>query len=122
MTSAIYLTDSYQKECTATVISVKDGKFVILDQTVFYPKSGGQANDEGVINTSAGREVKVIFVGKFDGQISHKVEPENVLKEGDKVTCIVNWERRYKLMRMHTAAHLLSAIMNKETNVLITGN
>ncbi len=122
MTSALYLTNSYTKECSATVLSVKDGKFVILDQTVFYPKSGGQANDEGVIKTSDGREVKVMFVGKFDGQISHQVEPGNVLNEGDKVQCIIDWSKRYKLMRMHTAAHLLSAIMNKEANVLITGN
>lgn len=122
MNPAIYLTDSYQKECTAIVQSVKDGKFIILEQTVFYPKSGGQANDEGVIKTSDGREVKVVFVGKFEGKISHQVEPENVLKEGDKVTCTINWERRYKLMRMHTAAHLLSAIMYTDSGVMITGN
>src|SRR3989344_4630266 len=122
MTTALYLADSYAKECAANVLFLKDGKFVVLDQTVFYPKSGGQANDTGIIRTNDGREVKVIFVGKFDGQISHQVQPENVLKEGDKVHCIIDWDRRYKLMRMHTSAHLLSAVINKESGVLITGN
>ncbi|MBI4017232.1 MAG: alanyl-tRNA editing protein [Candidatus Aenigmarchaeota archaeon] len=122
MTTALYLADSYAKECSATVLSVKDGKFIVLDQTIFYPKSGGQANDEGIMKTADGREVKVIFVGKFDVQISHQVEPENVLKESDKVTCTIDWERRYKLMRMHTAAHLLSAIMYANSKVMITGN
>ena len=118
----LYLTDSYLKEFDATVKSIKDGKFVVLDQTAFYPSSGGQAHDTGVITTEDGNQVNVIFVGKFSGQISHQVEPENVLKEGDIVHCTINWNHRYKLMRMHTAAHLLSAIMHKEAGALITGN
>jgi len=122
MTKQLYLNDSFLKECDATVLSIKDGKYVVLDQTVFYPKSGGQAQDEGMLRTVDGREVKVIFVGKSEKEISHEVQPEGVLKEGDKVHCMIDWNRRYTLMRMHTAAHLLSALMHNDAGVLITGN
>ncbi len=122
MTLALYLKDSFLRECEATVVSVKDGKYVVLDHTVFYPKSGGQAQDEGSFKTSDGQEVKVVFVGKFGEEISHEVQPEGVLKEGDKVHCSIDWNRRYTLMRMHTSAHLLSALMYKDAGVLITGN
>ncbi|MBI4147963.1 alanyl-tRNA editing protein [Candidatus Woesearchaeota archaeon] len=120
--NSLYLADSYLKECDSTVVSISDSKFVTLDQTVFYPKSGGQANDEGKLRTSDGREVKVIFVGKVEGVVSHQVQPEGVLKDGDNVHCSIDWERRYKLMRMHTAAHLISALMYTDSGVMITGN
>ena len=70
MTKALFLIDSYLKECSATAVSVKDGKYVALDQTVFYPKGGGQPHDTGKI--IKGNEVyKVVYVGKFS--------PRNVL-------------------------------------------
>lgn len=120
MQKALYLNDSYLKECNAKVVSVKNGKFVVLDQTIFYPNSGGQLWDEGKI-VKNGEEFKVVFVGKFDGKISHEVDKEG-LQQGDSVHCIINWERRYKLMRMHTAAHLLSSIFYKESGAKISGN
>jgi misacylated tRNA(Ala) deacylase len=120
MSGTIYLDDSYQKECEATVVSVKDGKFVVLDSNLFYPKGGGQPHDTGRL-IRGDEEFSVVFVGKFDGKISHEVDREG-LKEGDRVRCVLDWERRYMLMRMHTAAHLLAATMNKELDVLITGN
>jgi misacylated tRNA(Ala) deacylase len=122
MQDHLFLYDSYLKEFDAKVKSVKEGKFVVLDQTVFYPVSGGQANDIGVLRTGDGREVKVVFVGKFEGVISHQVEPENVLREGDVVHGVIDWDRRYKLMRMHTATHLFSAIMYNDSKVITTGN
>ena len=120
MGSTLYLEDSYMKECEATVQSVKDGKYITLDKEIFYPKGGGQPWDTGKI-VKDGEEYNVIFVGKFDGKISHEVDKEGV-KEGDKVKCILNWERRYKLMKSHTSAHILASVMNKELGVLITGN
>jgi len=120
MNKTLFLNDSYLKEFPATVISVKDGKYVTLDQTIFYPKGGGQPYDTGKI--VRGTEVfSVVSVGKFSGEISHEVD--NVgLQPGDKVQCSLNWERRYKLMRSHTAAHVLAALLNKGTGALITGN
>jgi misacylated tRNA(Ala) deacylase len=120
MTRALFLVDSYLKECTATVVSVKDGKYVILDQTIFYAKGGGQPNDTGKI--IRGSDIfNVVYVGKFSGDISHEVDRVG-LQPGDNVRCVLNWERRYKLMRSHTAAHVITAVLNKGTGALITGN
>ncbi|MFQ5647830.1 MAG: alanyl-tRNA editing protein AlaXM [Candidatus Aenigmatarchaeota archaeon] len=119
---ALYLADSYLKEFEATVKQVNDGKFIVLNQTAFYPSSGGQPHDTGVmVRESDGKEFKVVFTGKFSGQISHEVDQEGLQPE-DKVNCRLDWDRRYKLMRMHTAAHIISAILYKEAGALITGN
>ena len=120
MTKALFLVDSYLKESRATVVSVKRGKYVILNQTVFYPKGGGQPHDTGKL--IKGNEVyNVVYVGKFSGEISHEVDHAG-LEASDDVYCVLNWERRYKLMRSHTAAHVLAALLNKGTGALITGN
>jgi len=118
---ALYLKDSYLKEWEAEIVEVNDGKFILLDKTAFYPASGGQPYDEGLITReSDGQEFKVIYVGKFSGKISHEVDKEG-LNVGDKVKCTLDWERRYKLMKLHTATHVLSEVLNKETNALVTG-
>ena len=120
MTKALFLIDSYLKESPATVLSMKNGKYVTLDQTIFYPRGGGQPHDMGKI--IKGDEVfNVVYVGKFSGEISHEVDHAG-LQVGDNVYCVLNWERRYKLMRSHTAAHVLAALLNKGTGALITGN
>jgi misacylated tRNA(Ala) deacylase len=120
MTKALFLEDSYLKESPATVVSVKDGKYVTLDQTIFYPKGGGQPYDTGKIVKDA-KVFDVAYVGKFSGEISHEVDHAG-LSPGDMVCCILNWERRYKLMRSHTSAHVFAALLNKGTGALITGN
>jgi misacylated tRNA(Ala) deacylase len=120
MTKALFLIDSYLKETQAKVVSVKDGKYVILNQTIFYSKGGGQPYDTGKI--IKGKEIyNVVYVGRFSGEISHEVDHAG-LQTGDEVTCVLNWDRRYKLMRSHTAAHVLASLLNKETGALITGN
>jgi misacylated tRNA(Ala) deacylase len=119
-TRALFLSDSYLKESSATVVGIKDGKYVTLDQTIFYPKGGGQPNDTGKI-VKDGDAYNVVYVGKFSGEISHEVDRIG-LQLGDSVRCILNWERRYKLMRSHTAAHVLAALINRGTGALITGN
>ncbi len=125
MAEALYMDDCYLKEFDANVASVKDGKFVVLDKTAFYPASGGQAHDTGkFIRKSDSQEFKVVFCGKFSGEISHEIEPVEgkELKEGDEIKGFIDWDRRYMLMRMHTAAHILSAVFHKEAGALITGN
>ncbi|MBI2653264.1 alanyl-tRNA editing protein [Candidatus Woesearchaeota archaeon] len=120
MENALYMNDSYLKEFDAKVASVKDDKFIVLDKTAFYPSGGGQPNDAGIMICN-GEEYPVVYVGKFDGKISHEVSKPG-LKTGDKVNCRVDWERRYRLMRMHTAAHIIGAILYKEAGALYTGN
>ena len=120
MENALYMNNSYLNEFEAVVESVKDDKFVVLDRTAFYPTGGGQPYDTGVMICS-NEEYPVIYAGKFSGKISHEVSKSG-LKAGDKVIGRIDWDRRYKFMRMHTAAHLLISIFNRESNVLITGN
>ncbi len=125
MTKSLYMNDCYLKEFEATVSKVsgngeKEGKFIALDQTAFYPNSGGQPWDEGTISKD-GAEFRVVFVGKFSGEISHEVDKSG-LKPGDKVKCKIDWERRYKHMRMHTAAHIICGILYHDVGALITGN
>ena len=115
-----YMEDSYQKELKTKIVSVKD-KFIVLEDTIFYPNSGGQPHDTGRIVSSSGGEFNVVFVGKFDGKISHEVDRPG-LKEGEEVTCVLDWERRYALMKSHTSAHLLYSILVKEFSAKITGN
>jgi Ser-tRNA(Ala) deacylase AlaX len=120
MTKALYMEDAYLQTFAGRVIAV-EGKQVELDQTTFYPKGGGQPSDEGIIETIKGEQYKVSVCTKKEGRILHEVDREGILV-GDGVKGTINWERRYKLMRMHTAAHLLASVVNKETGALITGN
>lgn len=110
------------KEFTSKVLTVNDGKYITLEETAFYPSSGGQPHDTGkIIRESDGKEFEVIFVGKFNDKISHEVAPDG-LNPGDKVKGIIDWERRYTLMKMHTAAHVLSRVLFDETGANTSGN
>lgn len=121
MNNALYMDDSYLQEFES-VVKAANGKFVVLNETAFFPNGGGVEFDTGVIKRLAdGKEFKVIFTGKFNGEISHEVDTEG-LKEGDKVHGRINWERRYLLMRYHTAAHVLSGVFNREFSLMMTGN
>ncbi len=121
MTEPLYLHDSYIREFTATVAGV-EGLDVMLDVTAFYPSSGGQPGDTGAIAIiDSDASFRVVDVKKKDGQIMHTVETDG-LSPGDRVICRIDWNRRYTLMRMHTAAHIISAVFNREDGVLITGN
>ena len=121
MENPLYLEDCYMKEWDAEVKSVSQGKFIVLDKTAFYPNTGGQPNDTGKMISEDGTEYKVVYVGKFGENISHEVSPEG-LKEGDKVHCVLDWENRYTLMKMHTAAHVLSQVLYAETGANTSGN
>jgi Ser-tRNA(Ala) deacylase AlaX len=119
MTEMLYMNDCYLKEFDAKIISV-EGNLIELDRTAFYPLGGGVACDKGKI-ISNGNEFIVKNVIKTSGRPMHEIDkPE--LKIGDAVHGIIDWERRHKLMRMHTAAHLLSGIFYHEAGILITGN
>ncbi|MHA2365284.1 MAG: alanine--tRNA ligase-related protein [Candidatus Hodarchaeales archaeon] len=121
MVKELYQDNMSLKEFETEVESVKDGKYVVLNQTAFYPRSGGIDYDEGTLTRlSDGKVFNVIFTGKF-GEISHEVDQEG-LKAGDKVKGVLNWDRRYKLMRYHTALHVLSGVFYNDLGAKISGN
>ena len=111
MTESLFREDSYLRECDATVVSA-DGESVVLDRTVFYPMGGGQPGDTGTIAWD-GMSVSVIDTRYGDGgAIRHLVEPGSALPPaGSAVRAAINWDRRYRHMRMHTALHLLGAVL-----------
>ena len=117
MTRKLYWEDPYSKEFVAEVVSI-EGEGVVLDQTLFYPRGGGVACDTGTLNMS-----KVQETTKADDKILHTLlESPASLKPGDQVRGQVDWERRYRLMKMHTAGHLLSSLFYSRANCRITGN
>jgi misacylated tRNA(Ala) deacylase len=120
MENALYLQDSYLKEFDARVVAVAEDKYVVLDKTAFYPTSGGQPNDTGVLLKN-GDEFPVVCVAKSGGNISHEVGRPG-LSVGDRVVGRIDWDRRYLLMRYHTAAHILSEVIHKKTGARVTGN
>ncbi len=119
MTKQLYLHDHYAREFEAHVTKV-DGRFIELDQSMLCPEGGGQPSDQGVLHRGDD-EFRVIGGRKQQGAIVWEVDKEG-LQVGDRVAGIVDWERRYKLMRSHTAAHVISGYFAKNLNVLITGN
>lgn len=120
MDTVLYMKDPYTKSFNSEVKEVQ-GDTVILNETAFYPTGGGQPTDMGRLVKEGGEEFNVISVKKQAGQILHQLDKEG-LQPGDKVHGTIDWDRRYKLMRYHTAAHVVSAVIHKETGALITGN
>src|SRR3990170_1263961 len=120
-TKQLYLYDSYRKTFEATIQNV-NGNEVTLDQTIFHPLTGGVANDTGdLVIQGVKRKVLRVEIDRETKEITHILEDVSGLKAGDLVKGEVNWERRYMLMRLHTAAHLIAAIMYRDYNALITG-
>jgi len=119
MTKLLYWYDSYLKEFEATVIRI-DGNRVVLDKTAFHPRSGGVDCDTGKIFWE-NEEYIVKEVIKEDKEVLHILDREPKFKEGDVVKGYIDWDRRYRLMKLHTAAHILSAVLYKDYNALITG-
>lgn len=122
MTELIYHEDSYMKELECSVVGVdKDNsKKIILDKTIFYPTSGGQPADKGQLVVN-GKSYNVINVKKVGNDIVHEVDSSGI-EEGSNVTAMIDWSYRYKLMRGHSACHVLSYVVHQETGALITGN
>ena len=118
-TELLYLRDSYLKEVSANVLEITDDG-VIFDKTVFYPGGGGQIYDVGwVLKEDAKYVVERVF--KSGGEVFHVVK-DSELNVGDSVILRLDWDRRYKIMKMHTSLHIIGAIMYYDYNVLITGS
>ena len=115
MTSArlAFYDDSYLKELDATVTAV-DGEYIELDQTIFYPMGGGQPGDTGTITGADGVAHRVVDTRKSEapGQVRHQLETDDHgITAGDRVSTAIDWERRYRHMRMHTSMHLLGSLI-----------
>jgi alanyl-tRNA synthetase len=104
MTTRLYYTDAYRTRFSATVVErADDGKRVYLDETAFYPTSGGQPHDLGTLNG-----VEIVDVVDEDDRIAHVLSAP--LPDATSVEGAVDWARRYDLMQQHTGQHLLSAV------------
>ena len=113
MTEALFREDAYRRELEATVIGVTPEGGIKLDRTIFYATSGGQPGDTGTMALADGREIPVVgtVTGETKDDIIHQLEPgASPPAVGEQVTLKLDWERRFKLMRMHTACHLLSVV------------
>jgi len=116
-TQLLYREDAYLKEFDARVVNVlklDDQYGVILNRTAFYPVGGGQPADNGVIKGKNG-EVKVVNVQMARGAVVHVTDEINGEIKEEQVKGIINWERRYALMRNHTAAHLMTEALRRAT-------
>lgn len=113
MTELLFRADAYATEFEAEVLSAEPGK-VVLDRTLFYPEGGGQPGDTGVFLLPNGRELKVgdARKGVAAGEVVHMLtDATTVLTPGMRLRGRLDWERRHRLMRMHTCLHLLSAVI-----------
>ena len=113
MTEEVFRDDAYAKTCEATVTHV-DGRGIQLDRTVFYSAAGGQPGDTGVLRRDDGSEVPIIdtYQSTDTGDPVHvPAEGASPLAAGDKVTVEIDWDRRFAHMRMHSALHLLCAVV-----------
>jgi misacylated tRNA(Ala) deacylase len=114
MTEFMFRSQSYLKSLDANVTEITPDGGIVLDRTIFYAASGGQPNDTGRIVTADGRVVPIVNVVHPDGDKTRIVhvpgEGALVPAVGDAVTLELDWDRRYRLMRMHTALHLLSVV------------
>ena len=116
MTRKLYWEEPYSQDFTGKVVSV-DGTKVELDQTLFYPRGGGVSSDTGVLDG-----IKVTETTKDGDRILHSLESAPSFRMGQDVVGKVDWNRRHRLMRMHTAGHLLSALFYSRASCRITGN
>jgi misacylated tRNA(Ala) deacylase len=127
MTDDLFRADAYLRTCEARVLRIDDAG-IVLDRTVFYPLGGGQAGDSGVLALADGRELVIADTRKAKdaeglptNEFVHVPAPEQAdllaaLKPGDTVTARLDWERRHRLMRFHTATHLLCYLVPQPVN------
>jgi len=113
MTELVFRDDAYTRSCTARVVAA-DERGIRLDRTVFYPTGGGQPGDTGSLRLASGETIAIIDAVKGDAadEVIHVPAPGTVLPPpGAELTAEIDWERRYRLMRMHSCLHLLCAVV-----------
>ena len=118
MTELLFHTESYVKEFQAIVTGVFDGG-VVLDRTAFYTGGGGQPSDSGTL-TDGDREYRVTGVKRSGGNLVHQIDG-HLPAVGATVNGLIDWDRRYLLMRTHTALHILCGVVWRDYGALVTG-
>jgi Ser-tRNA(Ala) deacylase AlaX len=108
ITKRLYWQDPYRKDFDAKVIAI-EGNEVVLDQTCFYPQGGGQVSDTGTIDSTRVMQV----VDKDNGRIAHVLERPLQRKVGDTIHGVIDWDKRYRTMRLHSASHILYYVMQE---------
>jgi len=119
MTELLYLTDSYLREFTAVVAEQAEGG-VVLDRTAFYAQGGGQPSDTGTLLDDDGGQYIVRKVQKVKGKVIHKIDGE-LPQVGIQVHGAIEWEHRHRLMRTHTALHILCGVIWRDYGASVTG-
>ena len=116
MTEKVFYQDSYQKALTSEVVEVIEGG-LLLAATIFYPLGGGQPGDQGVLTVNGSDYTVVDTRYADDGHnIVHYLQSADLsgIKVGDLVAMQIDWERRHRLMRMHTSMHLLCSLITAQ--------
>ncbi len=112
MSKPLFRDDAYLREAPATVTAITSEGGIVLDQTVFYPTAGGQPGDSGTLSWQGRRmEIATTVKGQGDDVLLLPAEPAPMPDVGQAVTQKLNWDRRYRHMRVHTALHLLSVVI-----------
>jgi len=114
-TDCLFREDSYLKNCEARVVGITDQGGIVLDRTIFYATSGGQPGDTGALTTASGTRIPIataVYTDQAKTEIAHVPAPGSPpVSAGEVVTAEIDWDKRYARMRMHTALHLLSAVL-----------
>ena len=118
MTDILCYNDSYLQDFEAIVTDVV-GTGIVLDKTVFYPGGGGQPCDTGTIKWDGG-STEISKVSRGDGKLVHKVE-DSMPDVGESITGVIDWDKRYQLMRTHTALHILCGVVWRDYAAQVTG-
>ncbi len=115
MTIKRFIDDPYMKTCKATVEAVNERGGIVLDQTIFYPTGGGQPGDCGWLQTGNGDKIEIATTVYDEDRTTIVHVPStpvgSAIQAGDNVVCEINWDIRHARMRIHTALHLLSAVL-----------
>lgn len=122
MTKLLYMTDSYLKEFEATITKISDdGMNVYLDRTAFFTGGGGQPHDTGMLLVKS-EEYSVSKIGRDqDREYFHRVDRPLKAEVGSLIKGEIDWDRRYIIMRYHTALHILCGLIWKEFGSSVTG-
>ncbi|NBN62417.1 alanyl-tRNA editing protein [Microvirga tunisiensis] len=114
MTEPLFRDDAYLRSCEARVVDVTADGAIVLDRTVFYATSGGQPGDTGYLERSDGSQIPIAAAIYADGKDGHRhlvAAGAPMPAVGDLVVAHLDWARRYRLMRMHTALHIICAVL-----------
>lgn len=112
MTELIFREDAYLRDIQATVTRITDEGGIVFDRSIFYPTGGGQPGDSGYLEWENGRiEIATTIKGHSDEVVFIPAEPSRLPSQGSVVRQFLDWERRHRHMRVHTALHLLSVVI-----------